>query len=192
MPSEFPDGSGFRTKQGQSTSSSGHNTISNESSANFQPAFNNSSSKRTGKQRANSLSVKRSFETRLPKKRRNCTPRKLGCPVHKHHLMHEQSSQCGGINASYLSEIRQHLQPRRSARHDSYPAFLALCRTCNEHIIDERVWYDVHFCGNCEPSPQARGDAASRWILLYRTLYPEDTRIPSPCKSYDSMVQISY
>ncbi|KAF2475489.1 uncharacterized protein BDR25DRAFT_382501 [Lindgomyces ingoldianus] len=136
--------------------------------------------------------IQKSLQTRIKAQKRKLPPEKtLGCPVQKHSIVHSQASPCGGVNAQYMSEVRQHLQPGRSRKHGDFPTFVALCQICNEHVVDENEWTVTHLRGLCSSRPQARGNLATQWRLLYRKLYPDSTKLPSPYNGDNSWTAIS-
>ena len=117
----------------------------------------------------------------------------LGCPVFKHKQMHHDRTSCSGSPLSTISEVTKHLN-----RHHRYqldlPLFLRECESCNKWVTHAPSWKQHHSMGQCCDAAASLQNTANRsdptaveqivedrWERLYRTLYPENARIPSPC-----------
>jgi len=106
----------------------------------------------------------------------------LDCPVYKQHVMQNLRPPCRGGEFSYLSQIRHHLQPDRSTHH-GFLRFLKNCGTCKQDFVEEEKWLD-HASHDCTHSTRRRTEdiKVESWARLYVALYPNTSRVPSPCK----------
>jgi hypothetical protein len=105
--------------------------------------------------------------------------RRVGCPVHKHHVMCGTDPPCRGCSVGVMSQLRSHLNPNRAGTHRGFPAFVAHCSCCEQDFVQEDV-YESHLENRCQPQPQIRNDIVLCWGRLYLALYPNARRIPSP------------
>jgi hypothetical protein len=110
--------------------------------------------------------------------------RRVGCPVHKHHVMRGTDPPCRGCSVGVMSQLRSHLNPSRASTHRGFPAFVAHCSCCEQDFVQEHV-YHAHLENRCEPQSQIRNDIVLCWGRLYLALYPNARRIPSPWTNED-------
>ncbi|KAF2792952.1 hypothetical protein K505DRAFT_48118 [Melanomma pulvis-pyrius CBS 109.77] len=111
---------------------------------------------------------------RKEKKKKN---RPLACPIKKHYEAHNQRPLCD-FKGGYMSEVAQHLRTRV---HRPFLPILTLCRACWAYAISEGEYNNVHRNGHCNQGEQPRKEkAAEIWLDLYRKIYPQSERIPSP------------
>lgn len=118
----------------------------------------------------------------------------LDCPIYKWHLMHASEgmvSPCNGCGKPYMNGVRQHLLPSYSQQHQGKITFIQRCKTCAEDFVDKNLWdLGRHGTGTCHGRSQPQGASLICWARLYLKIYPEETRIPSPCAS-DKSLQLS-
>jgi hypothetical protein len=106
----------------------------------------------------------------------------LDCPIHKWHLMHARVPPCNGCGKPYMNGVRQHLLPSYSQQHQGKITFIQRCKTCAEDFVDKNLWdLGRHGTGACHGRSQPQGHSLICWARLYLKIYPEETRIPSPC-----------
>lgn len=103
----------------------------------------------------------------------------FACPIFQYDKAMGWKSVCNGVKGSNMSDVRRHLER-------SHRVFVKLCNTCNEDIIDQSEFENVH--GGLCRSPvgdQRRGNRAEeQWLRLFRKLKPMATGFtPSPCES---------
>lgn len=108
----------------------------------------------------------------------------VDCPVYKYCIMHNLRPPCHGCQENVMSQVRNHINPDRTATHRGFPAFIAHCRRCQQDFIDRHLYSLHEDSGNCIYQPQRRGDIVTSWVQLYLTLYPGETQVPSPCKCH--------
>ncbi|KAH8692550.1 hypothetical protein GQ44DRAFT_734017 [Phaeosphaeriaceae sp. PMI808] len=95
------------------------------------------------------------------------------CPMFVARSSHGLPRTCNNFSTKKMSEVRRHLT-RSSAGYPPELAFLRLCPTCNEDIIDKAEFEDHHgyrgqLCNNRRS--QRRGDGAMiQWDSLYQKL----------------------
>lgn len=110
--------------------------------------------------------------------------RALECPVFKYHIMHNLRPPCHGCHGDDMSQVRNHISPDQMAIHRGFPGFFAHCYRCGQDFIDQHL-YNVHSdLGTCDYQRQQGEDIITSWVQLYLTLYPGETRVPSPCTYY--------
>jgi hypothetical protein len=108
--------------------------------------------------------------------------RGLDCPIHKRNGIHGSPSPCNGCGKPYMNGIRQHLGPQYSQQHQGRITFIQRCGTCAEDFIDKNIWdLGGHSNGTCHGRSQPQGHSLVCWARLYLKIYPEETRVPSPC-----------
>jgi hypothetical protein len=106
----------------------------------------------------------------------------LDCPIHKWNLVHGRSSPCNGCGKRYMNGVRQHLGPQYSQQHQGKITFIQRCATCAEDFVDRNIWdLGGHSNGRCHGRSQPQGHNLVCWARLYLKIYPEETRVPSPC-----------
>ncbi|KAH7374393.1 hypothetical protein BKA66DRAFT_468429 [Pyrenochaeta sp. MPI-SDFR-AT-0127] len=118
----------------------------------------------------------------LKKPRRKQTPGNgrllLACPFRKNCEVNGQDPSCTFGGSADMSSVTQHLKTRA---HRQALDFLALCRNCWHYVLDQREYRDHHGVSQCSRRAQPRESlVASHWHSLYRTLFPDSGRLPSP------------
>lgn len=103
------------------------------------------------------------------------------CPIYQTDLLHGRTLSCNGVKAENMAAVRRHV------KRSNHIQFIKLCPACNEDIIDEYEFENLHgnngeFC-NSNQQQQRRGKAAEeQWNALCRKLSPSSTETPSSCK----------
>lgn len=116
----------------------------------------------------------------------------VDCIIYKHNLLKgtPHLCPCSGFTATSMANLRHsHLMPAqdgkqgRARNHNGLMTSLYRCNQCKEDSVNKEVilW---HKAKKCKYKTQARTDSVeARWARLYLARYPDETRIPSPCKS---------
>ncbi|KAH9870978.1 hypothetical protein J1614_006552 [Plenodomus biglobosus] len=107
----------------------------------------------------------------------------IGCPYHQRWLLRRNTDfnvdkPCNGCSATYMSEIRTHLDPKRVRRNHPLILYYNHCLTCKRDFIDRQVYQD-HFA-ECAHQTMTQGDILAQWVPLCLTLFPHDELVPSP------------
>jgi hypothetical protein len=117
---------------------------------------------------------------RLERKKVTKDQHQLACLYSKHHQVHNKPPSCAFDGADSMSEVAQHLRTR------AHNSFWFLCRTCYQYIVSQAELNGLHGPNLCPPAPQPRRSrlekVAQHWRSLYEKVFPQATRIPSPCK----------
>ena len=116
--------------------------------------------------------------------------RAVNCPEYMRWRMMSRTSlsqPCRGCRETLMSQVRSHLN--RVGHRDFTIA--KQCPVCKKDFVDQQA-YDSHMAaGGCQHVAQARNAIVLPWARLYLTKYPNDTRIPNPCKSLISPLFVS-
>lgn len=126
-------------------------------------------------------------QVKLHNETKEKTQRRVDCIIHKHYLMNgkPQLCPCHGFGAKTMAELRIHLDPKKRKRrgdHGGLMTLLKVCAGCKEDVVDKEVWA-WHKAHRCSYKTQSRADTIeARWARLYLARYPNEFRIPSPCK----------
>ena len=119
---------------------------------------------------------------------------KVDCPVYMHHFVRGTTPPCSGCREGCMAHVRAHLQTtgRAVGTHAVHPAFIKQCSRCKKDFIDE-IAYNTHpVLDGCDSHPQHRGQIEVPWARLYLTLYPNESRVPLPCKCCHLSAYVRY
>jgi hypothetical protein len=84
----------------------------------------------------------------------------------------------------HMNGVRQHLLPSYSQQHLRHVQYIKRCGRCTEDIVVEAAWAaGGHEARTCESRSQPRGLSFVSWARLFLKIFPDEIRVPSPCRS---------
>lgn len=141
---------------------------------------------RTDDRRHGKQSKKRGSEASVSVSGRTGKPKSLmlDCPVYKYCLAYgKQPLPCNGCAAIDMSKVRHHLYPTITKNHLLFIPFLERCGRCKAHVVSQQAWDNGgHAVRTCHARIQPHGTLVGEWVLLYFAIFPDETRVPIPCK----------
>ncbi|KAF2648623.1 hypothetical protein K491DRAFT_239579 [Lophiostoma macrostomum CBS 122681] len=132
---------------------------------------------------APSISLQRSENCQPParKRPRRSKSKTFACPIFQYDKAMRWDSLCGGVGGGSMSDVRRHLE------RSPHKIYIRLCKTCNEDIIDQSEYNNLHG-GKCRTVGGQRrgGQAEEQWNRLFKKLKPTASFQPSPYNNDDS------